>query len=530
MKKLFYLFVVFAVNLFYAGAYAQVKEAEKTYEITGKAKRGALANVDYDLQTGNYALYYVTKSNDRMAKFQIYNFDREFNFIKMDEQEVDFDKAKTQYKWFSYKGDEYSVVGNQVEGNLTGTLVLKKKKITYSYDWILLGYHKKVDVLDKVKPKTEDGRKFFYYAHAEDESNGDILILCGIKAKAGDDPFSQMKNFVVLKYNSNLELISETPITFNYVQSVAYKVALTDPSPDNPEASSVSGMVFVFAPMGGPGMNKAADPDINNYTYVRIDNNPKVVDKFNFKSPASYWNILECIKTDKDVYLFGPSMAGKEKYYNMITDPNAKYKAVQLMKVSNGQMEYITETTLEDFEAKLKFPPGQKEIRAYRGKKFNFANYKIATNGDFFVIGQNFDISDQETKYKDVLSFHFDSKGILKSQYGVDLLESNKYSKAAGCPQNFIESPDGKNMYWLLMEIKGVATWTVKPLTYPRIGKIDLNAGSISEFQNYGAIGKKDYYLDPKFPFLETDGGNKVVFFGSDESGRQIWFCRVNLK
>ena len=85
-------------------------------------------------------------------------------------------------------------------------------------------------------------------------------------------------------------------------------------------------------------------------------------------------------------------------------------------------------------------------------------------------------------------------------------------------------------MYWLLMEIKGVATWTEKPLTYPRIGKIDLAAGTISEFQNYGAIGKKDYYLDPKFPFLETDGGNKIVFFGSDESGRQIWFCRVNLK
>ena len=64
---------------------------------------------------------------------------------------------------------------------------------------------------------------------------------------------------------------------------------------------------------------------------------------------------------------------------------------------------------------------------------------------------------------------------------------------------------------------------------YPRIGKIDLDNANISDFQAYGAIEKDKYYLDPRIPFLETNEGGKIVFFGSDKSGKTLWFCRVKL-
>ena len=63
----------------------------------------------------------------------------------------------------------------------------------------------------------------------------------------------------------------------------------------------------------------------------------------------------------------------------------------------------------------------------------------------------------------------------------------------------------------------------------PLIGKIDIENANISDFKSFGRIDKAVYYLDPKFPYLSTDNGNKIVFFGSDKSGKTIWFCRVAL-
>jgi hypothetical protein len=43
----------------------------------------------------------------------------------------------------------------------------------------------------------------------------------------------------------------------------------------------------------------------------------------------------------------------------------------------------------------------------------------------------------------------------------------------------------------------------------------------------YGA--KEKFYLDPKFPMLETETGGRIVFFGSDKKGKTLWFARVKL-
>ena len=46
----------------------------------------------------------------------------------------------------------------------------------------------------------------------------------------------------------------------------------------------------------------------------------------------------------------------------------------------------------DEFSAKLKTPPTQKKSPEYSGKKFEISNYKVASNGDLFVSGQNFKI------------------------------------------------------------------------------------------------------------------------------------------
>ena len=509
-------------------AQAQTLDLEKTYTISSKAKRGALAKVDFDANTGQYTLIYVTKSNDKMTRFQTYVFDRDFNLVDSREEEIEKEKARTKYKWFSFKGEEYAVEGIAVEPNLFGTLILKQKRITYKYDWLLLGYYKSVDVLKKVKPRTEDGRVLFYLNHAEDDKTGEVYVLCGVKDKIGKnaDPSRHFKDLYVLKYNAELDLVKEVSIKFDHPQNVAFARSLEKVYDDDPENPGVAGLALVFAPMGGQGFGKYEDPEKTNYTYVRIDDQLNVVDRIAFTSQAAYWKIDELVlNTVNDaVYLFGPSAAGKDKYYNALVN-TTKFKAVQLMRIANHKVSYLTETDLPEFESKLKTPPGQRKAPNYEGKKFSIANYHIAQNGDFFVVGQNFSTSKTGNKYDDVLAFHFDKDGKLKAQYGVDTKESNQFSKAAGTPQFFVEK--GDKLYWFLQEIKGVYGSSNKVLSYPRSGVVGLPDASVSEFKTFGK--DDNYYLDPKYPYLQSSDSDKLVFFGSDKKGKEIWFLRLKL-
>ena len=197
------------------------------------------------------------------------------------------------------------------------------------------------------------------------------------------------------------------------------------------------------------------------------------------------------------------------------------------MKVADHKIDYFTETDLEEFDSKIKMPPGQKKGPSYEGKKFLIANYRIAPNGDFIVAGQNFKPGKDGPKFEDVIAFHFDQNGKLRSQYSLQTNESNKYAKAFGTEQTFFPSTDGSKVFWLLQEIVGQSNARNKMLTYPNMGGIDLGSGEVSTFTAFG--GEEGYYLDPSFPFLETNEGNKIVFFGSDKKGKEIWFARVSL-
>ena len=526
MRKLFKTLLIglFCISI-NTSFFAQTLDLESTYKISGKAKRGVLGKVTYDSGNKIYSLVYVTKSTDRKAKFETYKFDKDFNFIEKTEDVIEYEKAKLKFSWFNWNGDEYSTTGMYVEPNLIGTLVLRQKRITYKYDWFLLGYYTVTDILKKVKPKTEDGRKLFYYTHAEDDITGDVYILCGIKPlmkKNGGDWFQHMQKFVILKYNKDVELVNETSFEIKYPQKLAFARRI-----DN-EKGGVGGLVLVFAPTKEGG-KKVADPDMKNYRYIRTDNNPSVVENIEFKSHNSFWKINELIynpATD-DVYIFGPSADNKAKYYNEMTT-TSKFASIQLMKVADRKIEYLTQTNLDEFEAKLKKPASQKKTPAYKGKKFRIANYHISNEGDFFVSGQNFKPSDNGNKYLDVLGFHFDKTGKLKAQYSVDINESNPAAKAHGTEQIFLENIQTGNVFWILFEIKGVAPAHGKMLTYPRIGKINVKNGTINDFLALGNATK--HYLDTNFPFLQTTEENSLVFFGSDKGGKEIWFARIKLE
>ncbi len=528
MKKLFLAFTLIIVaGLYFQDASAQTVQAEKTYALSGKARRGTLGKVEYI--NSNYILYYITKTNSKKMKFEVYTFDKDFNFVSKNDEELDFEQARTKYKWFNFKKEEYSVEGLTVEPTMLGLVQLKRKKVTYSFDPVFFGYRKKVELLEKVKPKSEDGNKLQYYSHYEDDNTGDVYILCAERPKG--DMGAMYTKYHIMQFNNQCDLVSDLPLT-QTVSMVKVDVSkFADKDESEPGIKTLGDMCFVFAPASYKGMTSPEDPDKTNFKFIRVNNENKKVAEFNFKSPSPGWRIDDMIvdNTSGDIFYYGPAQEGKDSYFNNIAPTDkTKFKAVQLMKIHDNKLEYINSTNLEEFETKLKTPPSQKSAPAYRGKKFKIINYTVPSNGDFIVMGQNFEVK-EGISYRDILAFHFDQKGVLRSQYGLDLLESNDVAKANQTPQQFLEGIDKNNLYWFVREIDGVND-AARVLTYARIGKINMKDATVSDFKMMGTTGKKpEYFIDPTFPYLTTEEEGTFAFFGSDKKERTIWFCRVKL-
>lgn len=527
---------------------AQQLELEKTYKISRASKRGFLAGLDYDNEAKTYTLTYFTDQKKNTFKYEQYVFDNDFNFIKDGEFTEDAEKMKKKFKWFRFKGDEYTVMGNTVENNMMGTLVLRKKKITYKYQFLLGGYNRKVEILEKVKPQTDDGNKFTGITHAEDDMTGELYVLASVKAKISAKGNEDVGAIRLLKFDNELKVLKSKDFEFPYTQSLAFVRTLERENPDDSESPGIAGMIFIFAPSNALGKN-AADPDNSNYTYIRVDDQCNIVERFSFKSPASFWRVDDMLVNNNDFYFYGPAMAGRDKYFNegagtRFGGGEVKYKAVQLLKVSNGKLAYLTETTLDEFKAKQQIPPNQKKTPDYNGREFGVRSYYFTSGGDLIVLGQNYDKTKEGviTKYEDILGFHFDANGKLKAQYGLDTKEKGitvdynylnsigyttvtKITTVYACPQTIIEGTDG-DQYWILQEIKGQGNG--KLLTYPRIGKINMKNSTLSDLVTFGKT--EGYYLDPTYPFLQTDKNETVVFFGADKQGKELWFARVKLK
>ncbi|HNX07950.1 MAG TPA: hypothetical protein PKL96_10230, partial [Bacteroidales bacterium] len=294
---------------------------------------------------------------------------------------------------------------------------------------------------------------------------------------------------------------------------------------ENSEDETIDNLIFMFAPYDLGKSNR--EPDNKNYRYIRMDKDLNITEDIPVKSKASYWSIDYVLATEDAVYVFGPLAAGKDDFYNQLAGNVSKYKSVQLMKVANKKIEYLTETNLEEFAAKLKTPPSQKSSPEYKGKKFDIINYKVFPNGDFMVVGQNYKLNtDNEKQFADIIAFHFDRTGVLKAQYGLDTKESNEYSKKFGTPQSMLLGKNTNNMYWVVQEIRGYSDWYKKILTYPRVGKVDMTTATLSDF---APLGDKEFFLDPKFPYLESEPG-KLVFFGANKSGKTIWFAKIDME
>ncbi|PLX11672.1 MAG: hypothetical protein C0594_03325 [Marinilabiliales bacterium] len=270
-----------------------------------------------------------------------------------------------------------------------------------------------------------------------------------------------------------------------------------------------------------PGNKKyKRDPEKDNFTFIQFDSECKLVNRISFKPEIIGWKIDEAVVTysgnDLSFYIYGPAHLGKEgKYWNQCYQ-SGKYKAVQVMKVSKGKIDYLTSTDLEEFEAKKKMPPGQKKGAEYSGKKFKRASFEIADNGEYFIMGQHINKTDGPI-FGDLICFHFDNQDKLKAHYTSETAGEAKYSYAIDQAMKQL----GNNMFWICLES------IEQNKIFPSVCKIDVENAEIGNFVRPGNNGKKQiYFLNASFPYLDIQD-DQTVFFGNDEKGKTIWFCRL---
>ncbi|QIX62843.1 hypothetical protein HER32_17350 [Hymenobacter sp. BT18] len=565
--------------------FAQHLEVEKTHDVSGKAKRGYLSEVNVNNEAGKVDMLFVTKSTDKQVATQTYHFDTKYNLLGIDEATIPMEKVK------GYRGENFSKeavtmevstgmaggAASMIPGasfvsalkNPAGTLLLRRKRIDYKWSWLGGGYRKKVKLLNTEKPKTESGAGYHYLSHVDDDVNGGVLVLASENVK-----LSNVKGMKIglhlLYFNSQLELARDTYLETDVAQSFVEMgpIALdTDEDADDSQLTVAPDVAIMLAYTKGAGKLKDAHK-ATDYQYLRVSADGQVKEKLAVNSPNSGWQVAGFVPmADGGVLAYGPAIDDQKKFHAEVpTGDEFKGKHFQLLKVQQGRVAWLTATDLKEFEKKQRVPEGQKRTPDYTGKRFRINLASETPNGDIFVGGQNYKVSGGgnkmlntlangrasgndaiETTYGDLLLFHFDKQGQLRAQYGLRRAENNSTAKAMPTGQFMRATPDAKSVYWIVQELDGFRTVNGltedgargglfeptqrETISYPSVTRIELASATISAQKTFGVSKEGKYYMSNKFPLLPVgDGGRQVVFFGENKTGKTLWFGQMPLE
>ena len=482
MKKILpILFIVVTNNI-----YAQLNIVEKSHDISRKARKGYLGNIESNLDKNTFDMTYVLKSNNRKIITETYTFDKELNLVNTVKDEQEVERVRAKYKWFRYRGDDYSVKSMYVRSNLKGEMIFREKTVSYRWSWWRGGYGKRISLGEKVKPKDETtGDRYMYRGgYYENDNYGNLLVVAGLKEEK--DYVSSYKNYQILQIDSNVNIKVMAELKFDAAYAPILSEILSDDDPTSQDEKPRDWIV-VFAPQGGK-MFKGSTGNPNEYIYVRLSSDGVIKEQYAMTVPVPGWRILGAIEKKGQVYLYGPSIAKDNRYSNEIfkgallsntTNADAdeqktapatgfaafkaianiasgeafqvtqeqidarldemKYSNVQISALKDGKLQFISAPTISEINDNLITPTGQKKSVKFDGKKFITTGIYVTNNGDVFVCGQDYRMtsgikilgigSDAHRVYQGLFMLQFDANGVYKRNFGLKL-DQKKYAGA----------------------------------------------------------------------------------------------------
>ncbi len=436
MTRLLTLFA--AIVLFSTTATAQVDILEKDHEISRKAKRGYLGAVEATA-TG-FDMIYVLPSTPRKVKIETYHFDADGNQKGQDTDDWDVEKARTKWRWFNYRGETYTTTTLTASANALGELVFRKKEITAKYNWLAGRYVKKVKLLDKVKLRDEEGKKYGFFGGAyEVERDSSILVLA---ANYGGSKDEFLTTYDLILCNNNVQ----TKVLQSFKFPAGVKPLFAKPLVDD-ESGTVENddlprdYIIVMAPSVGMAKRYRAD-DPTAAHYLRISPDGAVAESIDIKLPSAGFRILDAYEKDGEVLLYGVAtgkdgaffdktlgatvattsasaeelaagqsdkggmfgsvraaagvLSGSDEMVSLTQEAvdaaldEKNYTHFALMKISGGAVAFSTLTEMDEVNKKAVAGPDMKKPLKFDGKKFYVSGLQIMKDGSYAVSVQDF--------------------------------------------------------------------------------------------------------------------------------------------
>ncbi len=511
-------------------------ENEIAHQISNKAEQGYLGDVNMNADKKEITLSFVTATKAKKIKVEKYIFDYDLNFKNSEKEEYEQAKdVKSKYGWFKFRNEEVEkTIGVTAEPTMMGNLVFKRKEITSFWSWYYGGYRTESKVTDKLKPRNDEGNKYYYRGHFDNDETGELLALVSPKIN-GKDYYKMMMEYNVLKVDKDLNIVSKVDIMFDNPQYLIWKGVF-----DN-----TGDFAAVFAPTAGMGIKNESEKP-TEYTYVRINPKGEVVERVTFETKATRWMIGGVYDKGGVTTIYGAGFKiGKPK------DAYADYKNyapvykgfdnMQVVGLKNGKLQYVSAPNLDEIAAKTTAPSGQKKAKEYDGGRIRVTGIETAPNGDVMIMAQmvTYNVVSQLIIYKDFLVFHFAGNGELKKVYSIDTPakgglynSTDPVSSPATRPSDseiFI-SEDGNTALWTTALVTKVdktsvsyyflnektTTWT--PREQLLVSTIDLATNNMTAIQTVGddTKGKKDFFLRKDIRFVPFGDGKRVLVIGED--------------
>ena len=406
---------------------------EKDYEISRKAKKGYLGGVEAK-ENGNFDMVYFLPSSRRKVKIEVYSFDKDANLKNTLKDEWDVEKVKKKWKWFNFKGDEYSTTAASLSTNLSGKMMFKKRLIKAKYNWLVGGYLKSIKMLDRQKLTSENGEEYLFSGAYEVERDSTILALAYPYTKG-----SSYSNLDLIKVNNEgvSKKLASVP-TSSPMKPIFSKPLLDDNSRDVDNDDFPRDWVVVLAPTKAYGKSNTGNP--NQLTYLRISPEGNLKENFTFNSPDAGYRILNAYEKNGTVLLYGMSIKKDGKYADEVlgqtVSPSSmddeekaatssgggmlgglgkmagmisgkeelapsqasldnaldekKYDNFVITKIQNGNAVYVRPTAMPELNQKAVAGSDMKKPLEFDGKKFTANNFQILKDGSFVLCLQDF--------------------------------------------------------------------------------------------------------------------------------------------
>jgi hypothetical protein len=538
------IFIAAIVGMFFIPYFSKAQTIKENVEpLSAKAKKGYMYDARKD-ENGITNVIYKMKGERKSdaISFEKYSFDKDLKFLGASEvRELEEDRADKE------KTILYANVGGTNSFNVLSMKIKMNRRVvlqTWNHERQLF-INKKVLSNETVKARNDEGKVYLGFASydsSDPEKDSEVFNIVKIETKEK----GMADRFYILMFNFQMEQ-KEIPVELNGDFTLVY-------------CQQIKGddVVMVFAP------NKGA-ADISNYVYFRYDIKGNLKNKVEFKSPSSALFITGAYEFEDNIYFFGTASKTKDAFeqvyheYAPIYNPGSGAEdgnnikdiiwrkhlkdgadIFYFLKFSENQFALTSTTPVKDFKTKFKTAPGDKGASVYKGKKFFIESFSVTPDEDYLIAGQltgsvTMGINGKQESYEDIVCFHFNKAGVLKAQYGIGKMNNDKKCEIFNMRQTFYMAPDGKSLYWEIMEVKGIKGFesfveayldvpSYYELFFPRIVKIDLNTSSLGAIKT---LGEGKYFLKRNFTKIFDQNEKTITYIGHDADWKKLWISKM---